>query len=276
MAFEIFALVLAVNAGLNAQRAAVRPGTALGRRRASRRASRSTVDFGRQRAAVGRVEHEAWPVVTATVILRSRIGTPLTIVGSVLVDDHLRGVRVDVDRRARDHRAEVERPGHGRNRDREAVRRAVVGPGQVDRAGERERRRAGSGEHRRRCRSGSPLGQAPCDGLRFGALCRPSGSVPYKPWRQRRVICREVLVAFRPFEVEREGRVSCHRRCRQRRTCSAPVRTAAAMRRSRSIAKTAGAGGMNVVARVRVERRDCAVAVRRTASGLATAPARRR
>ena len=50
--------------------------------------------------------------------------------------DHARAVRIDADRHARDEPAEVERPGCGLDRDRQAVRRAIEGSGQVHGAAE--------------------------------------------------------------------------------------------------------------------------------------------
>ncbi len=51
-------------------------------------------------------------------------------------DRDARGARVDVERLADDHGAEIERPGDSRDDDREAERAAVVGTGEIHLAGQ--------------------------------------------------------------------------------------------------------------------------------------------
>ena len=240
LAFETFAELAAVNDGLNAR--AVQLPTWNGDLADDRGAFAAAGDvpgdraFGGQRGAVGRVRMKPC-LLTVTVILRIRIGTPLTIRGRVVVDDHLSGVLLDVDRGPRDHGPQVERPGDGRHRDREAEGSAVVGTGEVHGTGERERRRAGSGEHRGGADLARRSGTLPCEACGSGH-CSTAGTAPASPFGSVGADLREVLVAFGPFEVEGEGRVVA-RRSRPRRTCSARARARAgscSRRRTRALA----------------------------------------
>ncbi len=153
-----------------------------------------SVRVRRQRAAVGRVEEEARPVDEHADALQAQRHA-LHDRGNRARRDHTAAVWVDADRGAGHDRAEVERPRHGRHRDREPVWRAVVGAGEEDRAGESVRFGPGADGDRRRADLAARRASAGLR-LRFAAE-RDRGDRADEAGRQHRPDLREVLLPVR-------------------------------------------------------------------------------
>ena len=108
-----------------------------------------------KRFAVGRVEGEVGPVEVRSGSSAGAAGCPARIWGSGIGDGGDLGVLgIDVKRRADDDVAEVIGTGDRGGDHREAERRALVGAGEIDLAGDVDGVVAGAGAGDRRCRSG--------------------------------------------------------------------------------------------------------------------------